>query len=262
MVNNMADEDLAHKINQIAKIIQDAQHLVAFTGAGISTDSGIPDFRSDSSGLWKRTDIDPLEVASLFGFRRSPATFYEWVKPLAMTILGAKPNESHIALAQLEHRGTLKSVITQNIDMLHTRAGNSTVFELHGHMRQTTCIRCYAVFDGVPILEKFLDDGRVPHCPHCGGILKPNVILFGEQLPVRELRGAQDATKKCDVMLVVGSSLEVAPANQLPVIAKRNHAKLVIINLEETHLDHMADVVIHARAAQIFPQILAQLQDV
>lgn len=255
----MSDDDLHHKLKQVALIIQDARHLVAFTGAGISTDSGIPDFRSDSSGLWKRTDIDPLEVASLFGFRQNPDAFYAWVKPLATTILMAKPNESHLALAQLEARGTLKSVITQNIDMLHTRAGNSTIFELHGQMRQTTCIRCYAMFDGVPILEKFLQDGLVPHCQHCGGVLKPNVILFGEQLPVRELRDAQDATKKCDVMLVIGSSLEVAPANQLPVIAKRNQAKLVIINLEETHLDYMADVVIHARAAQVLPQILAQL---
>jgi NAD-dependent deacetylase len=258
----MSDEDLHHKITKVAHIIQDARHLVAFTGAGISTDSGIPDFRSDSSGLWKRTDIDPLEVASLFGFRQNPGAFYKWVKPLATTILDAKPNESHLALAHLEARGTLKSVITQNIDMLHTRAGNTTIFELHGHMRQTTCIRCYAIFDGVPILEQFLRDELVPHCQHCGGILKPNVILFGEQLPVRELRDAQDAAKKCDVMLIIGSSLEVAPANQLPVVAKRNHAKLIIINLEETHLDYMADVVIHARAAQILPQILAQLQDV
>lgn len=257
----MRDEDNPQKIKQVADIIRQAKYLVAFTGAGISTDSGIPDFRSDSSGLWKRTDIDPLEVASLFGFRNNPQAFYDWVKPLAQTILEAKPNPSHIGLAQLEAHGILKSIITQNIDMLHTRAGNSTIYELHGHMRLTTCIRCYHEFDGVPILEKFMADGLVPHCADCGGVLKPNVILFGEQLPIRELRQAQDAAKNCDVMMVIGSSLEVAPANQMPVIAKRNHAKVIIINLEETHLDYIADVVIHARAAHIIPQILDRLQD-
>lgn len=258
----MTDDDITQKIDYATQLIQNAKNLVAFTGAGISTDSGIPDFRSDDSGLWKQVTVDPLEVASLYGFRRNPQAFYDWVKPLAHTIIHAKPNSAHIALAELEKQGILKSVITQNIDMLHTRAGNSTIYELHGHMRQTTCIRCYVVFDGVPILEQFLRDGLVPRCEHCGGVLKPNVILFGEQLPVRELRDSQDATKKCDAMLVIGSSLEVAPANQLPVIAKRNNAKLIIINLEETHLDHLADVVIHARAAQVLPQILAQLQDV
>lgn len=258
----MNDEDNIHKIKQATHIIHTANNLVAFTGAGISTDSGIPDFRSDVSGLWKRADIDPLEVASLFGFRRNPQTFYEWVRPLANTILNATPNSAHEALVTLETDGLLTSVITQNIDMLHTRAGNTNVYELHGHMRLTTCIRCYHEFDGVPILEQFLMDGLVPHCPDCGGVLKPNVILFGEQLPVRELRQAQEASKKCDVMLIIGSSLEVAPANQMPIIAKRNMAKIIIINLEETHLDHIADVVIHARAAQILPQILTHLQDV
>jgi NAD-dependent deacetylase len=257
----MTDGELAQKIEQASRLIQNAKNLVAFTGAGISTDSGIPDFRSDT-GLWKQTDVDPLEVASLFGFRRNPQAFYDWVKPLANTILMAKPNPSHIALADLETQGILTAIITQNIDILHTRAGNKTIYELHGHMRQTTCIRCYQVFDGVPILEQFLLDGHVPHCEHCGGVLKPNVILFGEQLPVRELRDAQQSAKQCDVMLIIGSSLEIAPANQLPVIAKRNNAKIIIINLDETHLDHMADVVIHARSSLVLPQILAHLQDV
>ena len=257
----MTDGELAQKIEQATRLIQNAKNLVAFTGAGISTDSGIPDFRSDT-GLWKQTDVDPLEVASLFGFRRNPQAFYDWVKPLANTILMAKPNPSHIALADLEAQGILTAIITQNIDILHTRAGNKTIYELHGHMRETTCIRCYKVFDGLPILEQFLLDGRVPHCEHCGGVLKPNVILFGEQLPVRELRDAQQSAKQCDVMLIIGSSLEIAPANQLPVIAKRNNAKIIIINLDETHLDHMADVVIHARSSLVLPQILAHLQDV
>lgn len=256
----MTDEEIAQKIEQATHIIQNARYLVGFTGAGISTESGIPDFRSDNSGLWNR--VDPLEVASLYGFRRNPQAFYDWVKPLTHTILSAKPNASHSALVHLETYGILKAVITQNIDMLHTRAGNKVIYELHGHMREVTCIHCYKIFDASPILDQFLQDERVPRCVHCNGVLKPNVILFGEQLPVRELRDAQDATKKCDVMLIIGSSLEVAPANQLPILAKRNNAKVIIINLEETHLDYLADVVIHARATEILPQIVQKLEDI
>ncbi len=127
--------------------------------------------------------------------------------------------------------GKLKAIITQNIDMLHTRAGNRTVYELHGHMREATCIFCFSVYPGEPILQRYLDDRVLPRCPKCGGVLKPNVILFGEQLPYRELQGAQDAARQADLMLVIGSSLEVAPASDLPLIALRNGAKLICYQL-------------------------------
>lgn len=247
------------KLFHAARLIRKSQDVVVFTGAGISTDSGIPDFRSHDSGLWN--NVDPLMVASVYGFRRNPQAFYDWVRPLADVTIKAKPNPAHQALVRLEEMGYVTSVITQNIDMLHTRAGNKNVYELHGHMRQATCIHCFQVYDGQTILNQFLEDGKVPMCDQCHeGIIKPNVILFGEQLPFRELQAAQDASRKCDLMIIIGSSLEVAPASDLPIIAKRNGAKLIIVNLEPTPIDHNAEVVIHGRAAEILPEIVKQVE--
>lgn len=246
------------KISYAAALIRQAEYLVAFTGAGISTDSGIPDFRSPSSGLW--ANADPMSVGSIFGFKRNPQAFYDWVAPLTGTILNARPNAAHLALDRLERLGYLKSVITQNIDMLHTRAGNQCIFELHGHMRTATCIHCFTLFDGEPIMRQFLIDGQVPQCKICGGVIKPNVILFGEQLPVREFQNAQEAARRSDVMIVIGSSLEVAPAGDIPIMAARRGAKLIVLNLEPTPADRLADVVIHARAAEILPEIVRQVE--
>jgi NAD-dependent deacetylase len=252
--NNIYWNKLMDKIAVIAEWIQQSEYLVAFTGAGISTTSGIPDFRSPGSGLWE--NADPYDVASIFGFRRNPQAFYDWVRPLVRITNEAKPNPAHIALFDLERRGKLKAVITQNIDMLHTKAGNSTVYELHGHTRLATCIQCFSEFDGEPIFEKFLEDGKVPHCPKCNGVIKPNVILFGEQLPYEQLQAAKKASRATDLMLVVGSSLEVAPASDIPLLAKRNGAKVVIINLEPTPLDNQVDLVLKGDAAEILPAIL------
>ncbi len=179
---------------------------------------------------------------------------------MAQTTLNAQPNPAHHALARLEELGVLSSIITQNIDMLHTRAGNKHLYELHGNLCKATCINCFQVVDGVPVIQKFLQDGLVPRCPACNGVLKPNVILFGEQLPIRELHGAQNAARSAKVMLIVGSSLVVAPASDIPVLARRNGAKLIIVNLEPTPADRMADIVIHARAAQVLPEIVKRLE--
>lgn len=170
------------QIQHATELIQQARHIVAMTGAGISTLSGIPDFRSPNSGLWN--SADPLEVASIHAFRRNPQLFYNWIHPVSQLFLDAKPNAAHQALVKLERSGKLKAVITQNIDDLHTKAGSQTVFELHGHLRELTCVQCYRVTAAELVLEKFVADGQVPHCAHCGGVLKPNVILFGEQLPM------------------------------------------------------------------------------
>lgn len=254
----MISETIQEKTSRAVQLIQASTQLVAFTGAGISTDSGIPDFRSADSGLWN--DADVMETASIFGFKKNPQNFYDWVKSLAKLTLNAQPNPAHIALAQLEHLGYLQHVITQNIDMLHTRAGNSQIHELHGHMREATCISCYSVYEGQPILEKFIEDGEVPRCPNCQGVIKPNVILFGEQLPVKVFQAAQKATRDCDLMLIIGSSLEVAPASDIPRLATYTGAKLIIVNLEPTTADNIADVVIHARAAEVLPKIVRQLE--
>ncbi|PJF40845.1 MAG: NAD-dependent protein deacylase [Phototrophicales bacterium] len=247
------------KIFRTAQLIQQSNYIVGFTGAGISTDSGIPDFRSHDCGLWN--NVDPLVVASIYGFRRNPQAFYDWVRPLAEITINAAPNAAHLAFVQLEQIGKLSAIITQNIDMLHTRAGNTNIFELHGHLRQATCLHCLEVYDGEIILKQLLMNHQVPKCTACdNGVLKPNVVLFGEQLPFRELQAAQDASRKCDLMIIVGSSLEVAPASDLPVLAKRSGAKLIIINLDPTPIDHLAEVVIHGRAADVLPKIVKQVE--
>lgn len=245
-------------IEAAAELIRCADFVVAFTGAGISTDSGIPDFRSHDSGMWNH--FDPIEVASIYGFKRNPQAFYDWVKPLADLTLNAQPNAAHKALATLEKQGRLKCIITQNIDTLHHRAGNTIIYELHGHLRQATCTHCFHLYDAEPIMSQFMIDGLVPKCASCGGPIKPNVILFGEQLPFREFQAAKDATRKCDLMIVIGSSLEVAPASDLPILATSTGAKLIIINLEMTESDKIADVVIHERAARVLPAIVQRLE--
>ncbi|NDJ60587.1 MAG: hypothetical protein GYB67_05640, partial [Chloroflexi bacterium] len=173
----------------------------------------------------------------------------------------AAPNPAHIALAQLEQQGYLKAVITQNIDMLHARAGTQCVYELHGHMREATCIQCFRVYPAEPIMLQFIEDHQVPHCPHCDGVLKPNVVLFGEQLPFDAFQAARVAARSADLLLMLGSSLEVAPANELPKLALGCGAQLVIINLDETHLDAAAQVVLHADVAEALPQIVQCLEE-
>ena len=243
------------KIERAAAILAQSKHTVALTGAGISTPSGIPDFRSPGSGLWE--NADPIQVASIFGFSRRPQDFYHWIHPLAKLTLAARPNAAHLALAHLEKYGPLQSVITQNIDMLHSKAGSEIVYEVHGHMRQMTCMRCYHIFDSAPFMEAFLETQAVPHCTHCAGVLKPNVILFGEQLPFRVLEKAKQQARLCDVMLVAGSSLEVAPVSDLPLAAVQSGARLIVVNYDETYADRYADVVIHADVVEVLPQLAA-----
>ncbi len=248
------------QIGIAAELIRHARQIVAFTGAGISTPSGIPDFRSPQSGLWH--DVDPMAVASLVGFRQNPQAFFDWIYPLTHLIVHAQPNLAHLALAQLERYHKLHAIITQNIDMLHARAGNSVIHELHGHLREATCIHCFTVYQAEPIIARFLQDRRVPICQRCGHVVKPNVILFGEQLPVQPLIAAQNAARQCDLMIIIGSSLEVAPASGLPVLAKRAGARLIIINLEPTPADEMAEVVIRANVAEVLPEIVACLEKI
>lgn len=241
------------QIQQAAELISEATNIVAMTGAGISTPSGIPDFRSPHSGLWD--NVDPLAVASIYAFRQNPRHFYDWIHPLAHLFLEAEPNAAHYALVKLECEGKIKAIITQNIDNLHRKAGSQTVYELHGHLREVTCTQCYQIQDSESVFKKFVNDGEVPR-HHCGGVLKPNVILFGEQLPVQEFVSAQLAIKEADLMLIAGSSLEVAPASDLPELALENRAKLIIINYQPTYLDSKADLVINADVAEILPHIV------
>jgi NAD-dependent protein deacetylase/lipoamidase len=236
-------------------LLRHAKHAVALTGAGISTPSGIPDFRSPDSGVWDRAD--PMEVASIYAFRHNPAPFFEWIRPLANTILQAKPNAAHLALASLEANGRLQTIITQNIDLLHSKAGSKNLYELHGSMRHATCLSCHTQVDGLDMWQTYADTSQIPTCPTCGHVLKPNVILFGEMLPPLTMQLAEREAKRCDLMLVAGSSLVVAPAGDLPLLAKQAGAKLIIINLGQTHMDKQADLLFREDVAELLPQLAA-----
>ncbi len=245
-------QELEKLIARAAELFSQSEYAVALTGAGHSTPSGIPDFRSPASGLWDQ--VDPMAVASIFAFRLHPQDFYDWIRPLARTMLEAQPNPAHYALARLEAAGLLQAVITQNIDSLHQKAGSQRVHEVHGHMREATCIRCSQVVPSDALLEEFLDGDQVPHCA-CGGVMKPNVILFGEQLPLDVLTAARQDTTDCDLMVVIGSSLTVEPVSDLPSMALGHGARLIIVNYEPTYLDRRADVLIHADLAEVLPRI-------
>lgn len=247
------------RIRQAQKILRDTKYLVALTGAGVSTPSGIPDFRSPGSGLWEK--MDPFAVASLSAFRRHPEAFYDWIRPMIRQVTAATPNPAHRALAELERMGILQATITQNIDGLNLLAGSNRVIEIHGNFRNATCIGCYEVSSGQELLKCLMESEDVPTCPSCGGTLKPNVILFGEQLPFSELQASHDEIRKCDVMLVAGSSLTIDPAASLPKLARRHGAQLIFVNLEPTWLDEVASVVIHADVAQVLPEIVNGLSE-
>jgi NAD-dependent deacetylase len=239
-------------ITQASNLILSAKRAVAFTGAGISTPSGIPDFRSPGSGLWSK--YDPFEVASLSSFKHHPEKFYGWLQPLVETAKAARPNQAHICLAELEKAGRIQAVITQNIDNLHQRAGSENVIELHGSGQSALCLKCGKQF-GEEWLPDKLEAGVYPTCDNCGGILKPNVVLFEEMLPADAWTKAQALCEQTDLILVVGSSLEVYPANMLPESGLRHGAKLIINTLSRTHLDNLADVVIHADLIDTIPAI-------
>ena len=236
-----------------ADLLARSRSAIALTGAGISTPSGIPDFRSPSLGVWNH--VDPMAVASIYAFRHRPQDFYDWIQPIARQTLEAEPNAAHTALAQLEEYGPLQAVITQNVDMLHGKAGSRNVYEVHGHLREVTCLRCYNEYPSDSHLQRFMLTGEMPCCDACGGVLKPNVILFGEQLPVRVFNEATRLVKTSDLLLVVGSSLETAPAADLPMLAYRNGARVVVVNHEATYVDHLADAVINADVVDVLPEL-------
>jgi NAD-dependent deacetylase len=246
-------------IRTAAELLRKAQYAVALTGAGISTPSGIPDFRSPDCGLWDK--VSPQDVATLFSFRTKPQAFYDWIRPLVATMMTAQPNAAHLALSRLEQLGRLQCVITQNIDMLHRRAGSQCVVEVHGHMREMTCIGCFQVYESAQFIDPFLATGEIPRCPQCAGVLKPNVILFGEQLPVQELTAARRASARCDVMVIAGSSLEVAPACDLPVLAHARGAAIILVNRDATPVDYLAQIIIRDDVAVALPQIVDSLED-
>jgi NAD-dependent deacetylase len=240
-------------IDFAAELLRAARRAVILTGAGLSTPSGIPDFRSEGTGLWSRDE--PLEVASLTTFRTAPEKFFDWFRPLAGRIFCAQPNPAHYALVELERAGRVRSVITQNIDVLHQKAGSARVIEMHGSLRTLSCTGCFQQFEAADYLPAFTETGDVPRCPRCGAVLKPDVILFGEQLPHKAWLEAQYEARQCDLMLVAGSSLEVLPVAGLPMQALDRGAHLIIINNAPTYLNVRADVTLLEDVARVLPAI-------
>ncbi len=245
-------------IQKASQLIKEAKYPIALTGAGISTPSGIPDFRSPGSGLWNK--YSPMEVASLSAFRYYPMRFYEWIRPFVKSLFLAEPNPAHLALAQLEEGNHLKSVVTQNIDALHQKAGSSKVVEVHGTFQTLTCLGCYEQIRATDqFMEDFLDKGENPHCPQCGNLLKPDIILYEEQLPAHSWKQAREEVLACDLMLVLGSTLTVTPVCDLPLLALGRGAKLIILNRTDTHLNHLADIAILGDLEEILPRIVEKV---
>jgi NAD-dependent deacetylase len=228
---------------------------VVLTGAGMSTESGLPDFRS-ASGIW--AEIDPYEVASIDAFRRDPTRVWSWYGPRIRSFLDVEPNPGHVALAALERTGPVQAVVTQNIDTLHTRAGSEDVVEVHGSIRRAVCLTC-----GLPEpLEGVLGQlasTPVPACHACGEILKPDVVLFGELLPLRAISRAESLAREAGLLLVVGSSLQVWPVAGLPEETLGHGGALAIVNREPTAYDDRAGVVVSAAAGVTLDRVARAL---
>ena len=247
------DTSFQDKIRQAADLIKASKKAIAFTGAGISTHSGIADFRSPESGLWNK--YDPFEVASLTAFRNHPDKFFDWIRPLSETTQTAQPNPAHLSLAKLESAGVIQAVITQNIDGLHQKAGSQRVIELHGSAKSATCLACGMKYAEDWLPKDFNMSHELPRCKSCGSVLKPDVVLFEEMLPAEAWYEAQALCEETDLIIVIGSSLEVYPANTLPETAFRRGASIIINTITETHLDNYADVVIQADLVDTIPPI-------
>ena len=249
--------DLVKELEFAAELFRQAKHPLVLTGAGISTPSGIPDFRSEGTGLWSKSEA--MEAASLSNFRYNPSRFYEWFRPLAKKIINATPNAAHLALAKLGESGYLNTVITQNIDILHQKAGSKNVIEMHGTLRTLSCTQCFHQFEASLFLKSFVEEGTIPLCPDCNATLKPDVILFGEQLPQKAWLKAQSAARNCDLMLIVGSSLEVLPVAGIPMQTLDRGGHLIIVNQTPTYLNVRADIVFTQDAAELLPALAKEV---
>ena len=244
-------------IRKAAELLLRSKYAILLTGAGISTESGIPDFRTKGDGLWEK--YNPGVYANYQLFLRDPTYYWQMAKETRRKVLNAEPNLAHITLADLEKMGKIEGVITQNIDYLHQRAGSINVIELHGTARTATCMLCAKKYDIASVFTK-LDADEIPPLCDCGGVLKSDTILFGEPMPQEAMRRAERLAGEVDLMLVVGTSLEVSPANMLPMIISEREGILILVNLENTPFDHLWDVAIYGKAAEILPKIGAHVK--
>ena len=241
-------------VAKAAELLSRARRGVAFTGAGVSAESGIPTFRGEG-GVWTR--YDPVKVSSIDSFMADPVSYWEVSKDRGRVALEAKPNAGHTALAALEDAGHLAAIVTQNTDGLHQASGARRVIELHGSGREVRCLECGTIESRREVQDR-LNVEMPPRCRACGGaLLKPTVVLFGEPLPVEAVTASYDLANKADVMLVVGTSLVVYPAAEIPMCAVRSGAPMIVINAEPTPFDRLAEVVIHGRSGEVLPEIVS-----
>ena len=241
-------------LDEFSKLLGESQKVVVFTGAGISTESGIPDFRTPN-GVWSRyAPIDFNDFMSSEEMRNE--TWRRKIK-LDAEIGVPEPNQGHLKIAELVHCGKVNYVITQNIDNLHQKSGIPApqVIELHGNGTYATCLSCDAHYDLQEIKQRFIAKSKAPDCDICGGFIKSATISFGQSMPEEPMRKALEATQNCDLFLAIGSSLVVSPANQFPMIAKHAGARLVILNRDETPLDEEADLVLNVEIGEALSQL-------
>ena len=253
--------DLDYSIEVLSDLIVESKKLVVFTGAGISTESGIPDFRSPG-GLWSRYDPEEFTIQKFLSSPESRKMQWKMLTEAGLTT-EAKPNLAHYATAELHQLGKLDCVITQNVDNLHQKAGvpQDKVFELHGNMQWVVCLSCHRRFPMGEILQKIREGIEVPDCSYCHGILKPDAVFFGEALPQATLAEAIHRSQNCDLLIVVGSTLIVYPAAYMPMYAKEAGAKIAIVNLGETPLDRHATVVIRGKAGELMSKIIEKVRN-
>ncbi|HEU5277333.1 MAG TPA: NAD-dependent deacylase [Gaiellaceae bacterium] len=246
---------MAAFVLELAALLRERQPCVVLTGAGISTESGIPDFRSPT-GIWAR--YDPMEYATISAFRRDPVKVWEFYALRFAVLANAEPNAGHVALAELERRGLVEAVVTQNIDGLHERAGSQEVIDVHGSIRTASCLECG---ERVPLAEVVasLAEHPAPPCPRCGAVLKPDVVMFGELLPVEAIDRATELARRAGLLLVVGSSLEVYPVAGLPEETLAAGGALAIVNRGPTPFDRLATVTVDGGAGEALSALADEL---
>jgi len=235
-----------------AEMIINSKSVVVLTGAGISTESGIPDFRSPGTGLWEK--IDPMEALSTEVLYNNPQKFYSFGFKLLLSMQDAEPNKAHYILAEMEKQGLIDLIVTQNIDNLHQKAGSERVYEVHGHTRTMSCDKCGEKYD-LSVIWKRVEAGEIPPKCRCRGIIRPDVVLFGDMLP-QCFFDSVEAVEKADLLIVIGSSLSVSPVNHLASICKR----LIIINVGETFYDYKADIIMRESASKALVGIMEAIE--
>jgi NAD-dependent deacetylase len=247
-------------IEQLAQLIVESKKIIVFTGAGISTESGIPDFRSPG-GIWSKYDPEDFTIQKFLSGPAARITI--WKMSVEGGLLNeAEPNPAHYAITELYQLGKLDCVITQNIDNLHQKAGvpEDKVFELHGNVGWVVCLSCRRRFPMPEVLQKIKKGIEVPDCPDCQGILKPDAVFFGEALPQGTLQEAIRRAQNCDLFIVIGSTLVIYPAAYIPTYAAEAGAKLAIVNLTPTPFDHYAEVVIRGKAGEIMSRVMEKVR--